>query len=81
MIDDPGLMSKALSWISVPVTGLVGLLGFHYKKLNTKVDRMDEDISDLREKTAVSSTDIEYIKESCDMIHARLLRIETKLEK
>mgnify|MGYP001597680387 CR=1 FL=1 len=79
MIDQPEIFSKLINWATIPITGMVGILGFHYKKLNTKVDRIDEDITELRINTAVTKTDMDYVKESCDKINERLERIETKL--
>lgn len=80
MIEQPEIFTKLVNWISIPITGMVGVLGFHYKKLNSTVSRMDEDLTKLRIESAVDKNDMTYIKESCDKINERLDRIESRLE-
>lgn len=78
-IESPELFTKLINWISIPISGMVGLLSFHYKKLNTKIESLDEEVDSLRIHTAVTQNDIKYIKESCDSIHSRLNDIEKRL--
>lgn len=79
--ESPEILSKLLNWVSIPITGMVGILGFHYKKLNSHVDELSEEVSDLKINSAVSQNDIKYIKQSCDLIHSKLEKIEEKLPK
>jgi hypothetical protein len=81
MVESPELLSKVINWLSIPLTGIVGVLGFHYKRNLNRFDELEKDVSQLHTYNALNHKDIGYIKRSCDLMNSKLEKIEDKLNK
>jgi len=75
------LFSNVVDWVSIPITGIVGLLGFHYKKTVSDVKELDSRVDKIQIRQAIVGTDLHYIKRSCDQITEKLEKIEEKLNR
>lgn len=79
MSDLSELVTNAVNWLSIPLTGVVSVLGLHYKRNLDRLDKLEDEVSQLNTYSALNHQDIEYIKKSCDQMTNKLGQIEEKL--
>lgn len=56
------LLKTVLAWIAIPVTALIGFLGFHYKKLWAALENVRKENEVLHTKVAVNESQLRDLR-------------------
>lgn len=80
MTDDFFSFKNILSIISIPITFLLGIVGFHYKNVITKIEDLDQSTNELKVLVGEHSVHVGHINDSVNKIENKIDFILNKLE-
>lgn len=80
-MEELSLLKQFASWLAIPLTGVLGLVGYHYKHHLNKIDELSDKHQDLEVKVNINNQKIKDISRMCEHISYKIDDIDAFLRK